>query len=599
MLLIAKRKLSILFFSFLISIGFAQNHDEIIIQSHNDYKQKTPFWTAYTSGLNLIEADVFLKKGKLYVAHENGEIEKHKTLEALYLKPLLQVSSKDEDLHKDIILMIDVKTEAVSTLTKIQETLQNYPQIINHKHIKIVISGNRPNSDVYHTYPAYISFDYQEIEEPIAPENLEKVALVSTSFNQYSEWNGKGRLTHHDYEKVTNVIHKGKKLHKPFRFWGTPDSKTAWRIFTELGVDVINTDMPKRCAEYVHSLVHRTTKPLVVSKVYQPTFKNDGAQTQVKNVVLLIGDGNGLSQISSATLANKGVLTLTQLKKIGLIKTQSADDFTTDSAAAGTALATGQKTNNRAIGTDVNGDPLKNITELLHQKGFSTGCITTDEITGATPSSFYAHQKDRSQKEEIAEDLLTSDLDFFAGGGAKTFKKLEIKKQFSIVNHVDELTNSKAKRAGLFFSKGGVPSIITNRGNLLAETTKAGLQFLKQKEKPFFLMVEAAQIDSFGHSNNTEGIVNEGVDFDRAITEAIKFADENEGTLVIVTADHETSGFSVSSGDVQEHKIEGGFVSHDHTGTMVPIFAYGPQSDNFSGVYENNLVFKKIVEVLK
>ncbi|HEX9600859.1 MAG TPA: alkaline phosphatase, partial [Mariniflexile sp.] len=131
-----------------------------------------------------------------------------------------------------------------------------------------------------------------------------------------------------------------------------------------------------------------------------------------------------------------------------------------------------------------------------------------------------------------------------------------------------------------------------------ANATKHGLDYLKKKNNPFFLMVEAAQIDSFGHANNTAGIVAETIDFDKAITEALIFADENPGTLVIVTADHETSGFSIPQGNIETHKIEGDFNTHDHTGTMVPLFAYGPQSQEFQGVYENNEVFFRILKVL-
>ena len=125
-------------------------------------------------------------------------------------------------------------------------------------------------------------------------------------------------------------------------------------------------------------------------------------------------------------MANGGQLTLTQLKSIGFLKTQSEDDFTTDSAAGGTALATGKKTYNRAIGVDVDGNTIKNITEILDEHSFASGCITTDHITGATPAAFYAHQKDRSEIEKIAEDLAKSKLSLFVGGGKKDFSSNKI-----------------------------------------------------------------------------------------------------------------------------------------------------------------------------
>ncbi len=133
---------------------------------------------------------------------------------------------------------------------------------------------------------------------------------------------------------------------------------------------------------------------------------------------------------------------------------------------------------------------------------------------------------------------------------------------------------------------------------MLSEATRNGLQFFQNKNKPFFLMVEGAQIDSNGHLNNVSGIVSEGIDFDKAITEAVKFADKIGNTLVIVTADHETSGFSIPQGNLENNMIEGDFTTHDHTGTMIPIFAYGPHSQEFQGVYENSELFGKILKVL-
>lgn len=577
--------------------GFAQNSNSVLIHSHNDYLQNVPFWVAFSNGLNSIEADIFLVNDSLMVAHTKAEINKKYTLKNLYLNPLKNAIANHNSSITNLNLFLDVKQNAEKTLTKIISVLNEYPSIVKHPDIKIIISGSRPASKYYKNYPDFIYFDHQNLNEKLSPENLKKVAMVSTSFKDFSKWGGKGRLTHTDYRRVDSVIKIAKKYNKPFRFWATPDSKTAWRTFIDLGVNVINTDMPNRCSNYVNSLEKNRKNFTLKSPVYKPTFKLDGANKKVKNIILLIGDGNGLSQISAATFANKGELTLTQLKNIGFIKTQSADDFTTDSAAAGTALATGEKTNNRAIGTNIYGKPINSITDVLSNNGYKTGIITTDEITGATPAAFYAHQVDRSMDFEIASDLIKSNLNFFAGGGQASFKNVNLSETFEIFP-LNEIEFTKAKRVGVFFSENSVPSIMTGRENLLANTTEKAIKFLNKSNEPFFLMVEAAQIDSFGHHNNTEGIVTEAIDFDRAITEAIKFADTNQETLVIITADHETSGFSVSSGDVNHSIIEGDFISYDHTATMVPIFAYGPKSNEFQGIYENNEVFSKIFKVI-
>ena len=449
----------------------------------------------------------------------------------------------------------------------------------------------------YKKYPSFIYFDYQSLA-PISNEAWEKVALISLPYSDYSVWNGKGRMVSAELNKVEAVVNKAHNYNKPFRFWGTPDSKSAWKAFYNIGVDFINTDNPYDCERYLSSIQHRESLTTIFSEVYNPSFVSDEASSKVENVILLIGDGNGLTQISAAALANGGNLTLTKLKNIGLIRTQSADDFTTDSAAAGTALATGSKTNNRFIGVDSVGKPLDNITEVLYKHNYKTGVITTDAVTGATPSAFYAHRADRDSTAQIAADLWKSNLTLFVGGNKNHFNSIIKESPFTVIKDQTKIETSKADRIGYFIAENDVPSILDGRQNDLAELTKQSLGFLNKDNNPFFLMVEAAKIDSFGHTNNTGGIITEGIDFDRAITEAIKFADTHKNTLVIITADHETSGFGIPQGDIEKHQIEGDFLTHDHTGVMVPVFAYGPKSEVFSGVYENTEIYTKILEVL-
>ncbi|MBU3013098.1 alkaline phosphatase [Polaribacter vadi] len=571
----------------------------VTIHSHNDYKQSVPFWNAFANGATSFEADIFLKDSHLFVAHDLEDIRPSKTLVNLYLKPIENALKLEYQKDKKIILLIDIKSEAEATLNKLVTILKKHPTIINNKNIQIIISGNRPKAEEYVNYPDFIFFDYQELGTDITSEIWNKIGMVSLNFKRFSEWNGKGRLTHNDEKRVVNVIAKAKKTNKPFRFWASPDSKRAWRVLSDMGVDIINTDHPFKCVTYFKTLSNRVVISDTFSDVYHPTFKADQKDLPVKNIILLIGDGNGLAQISSTALVNNGELSLTQLKSIGFIKTQAADDFTTDSAAAGTALATGVKTNNRAIGTDVHQKPIKNITEILNEQKFSTACISTDNILGATPASFYAHAIDRSDDPTIAKDLINSKLNLFIGGGGAAFKDSSIEDNFNILSSISDLKNITNDKVGIFMSEHGMKSIRDGRGNMLADATKFGLEFLNKKNQPFFVMIEAAKIDHAGHSNDTAGILAESIDFDKAISEALIFADNNPETLVIITADHETSGFSIPQGDVKKHEIEGYFASYDHTAIMVPIFAYGAQSKEFQGVYENNEVFHKILKVLK
>lgn len=565
------------------------------VHSHNDYEQKIPFWYALGSGANSIEVDVFLENNELFVAHDKKNMTKKRTFESLYLNPIDKALGMNMITQESLQILIDIKTDAKTTLRQIVKSIEKYPTLTAQKKVSFVISGNQPKPEEYASYPEFIVFDYQKLDN-LTADQWKKVALVSLSFPQYSKWNGKGGLTEEDLPKITEVIKKAKSFGKPFRFWAIPDGKTSWEFFTHNGVDFINTDHPKECVEYVNSLEKRTFKNNLFSEVYQPKFSYLGKNVPVKNVILLIGDGNGLSQISSSVLANKGELTLTQLKNIGLIKTSSTDNFTTDSAAGATAFATGKKTKNRFIGVDSEGQKTANLTEILSEKGFSTGIITTDEIVGATPSAFYAHQKDRGMEKEIAQDLPKSKLTFFAAGGKSKVSGLH---DFKLAESTKQVAESKADRLAYYLSDNSVPQVLKGRGNLLAETVESGLQFLKSKKKPFFIMIEAAQIDSGGHSNNVGTIVTEGIDFDRAITKAVQFADQNPGTLVIITADHETGGFSIPHGDLKTSTIEGDFTTDDHSATLIPVFSYGSGSEIFTGVYENNEIFHKILKALK
>ncbi|MBC6999067.1 alkaline phosphatase [Cytophaga sp. FL35] len=572
-----------------IQLSFAQNSTSFKVHSHNDYLQDVPFWKAFSAGANSVEADLFLVNDSLFVAHTASEIEEHRDFERLYLQPIQRNLEYGKGFDTPFQLLVDIKSEAKPTLEKLITVLNNYPKITSNKNISIVISGNRPEPKDYVNYPDFIWFDYQSVQPLENQKIMDKIALVSLSFKRVTAWNGKGRLTKGDLEKVTSVIEKAHKLGKPFRFWATPDSKTAWKALAHLGVDYINTDMPFECVAYISTLPEREYQNQVFSEVYKPTFASDQKKSKVKNVILLIGDGNGLTQISATALANNGETTLTQLKSIGFLKTQSADDFTTDSAGAGTALATGHKAPNRAIGMTANGK-VENITEILNKEGFVSGLITTDEISGATPSSFYAHQIDRSLSDGIRKDLEKSHIAVIASTDrSESFKD----SKYTFVKTPEELASLTNTYIGFLMGK-----VDDKEEKELAITTKNILKYLENTKNPFFLMVEGAKIDSHGHTNEIDGVINEGIGFDQAIAETLKFADQNKNTLVVITADHETGGLTIPQGKMDAHEIEGDFTTHDHTGVMVPIFAYGPQSQLFQGVYENNEVFHKILEAL-
>ncbi len=199
----------------------------------------------------------------------------------------------------------------------------------------------------------------------------------------------------------------------------------------------------------------------------------------------MIGDGNGLAQISAGLFVNGGKLNLAQLKNLGLIKTQAADDFTTDSAAGATAFATGKKTNNRALSVDTSGKPLSNLPEILAEYNFNSGIITTDQLTGATPASFYAHHSERDDLDQIASYLPNSKLDLFIGGGRNSFAdKIDAIQAsgFEMLGNLDDLALSKADRIGYFSSIGSNPSMEKGRGDFFNKKCNGSIRlFLRVK----------------------------------------------------------------------------------------------------------------------
>lgn len=331
-------------------------------------------------------------------------------------------------------------------------------------------------------------------------------------------------------------------------------------------------------------------------------------KSKPKNVILMIGDGMGVSQIYAGLTANQGDLFLSNFKNIGFQTTFSADKYITDSAAGGTALASGSKTYYGAIGVDVDTIPLENIRERCEKMGKATAVVSTSAVTHATPASFVAHQPSRGMYEEIAADFLKSNIDLFIGGGYKHFTErkderdliLELKdKGYQVLTNIEEIENfQNGKLAGLLADE-HLPSIAEGRKNMLEIATNTALSVLAANKEGFFIMIEGSQIDWGGHQNNTNYITTEVLDFDKAIGEALKFAAYDKETLIIVTADHETGGFAIKGGNMKTGNVVGEFCTGGHTGVMVPVFAFGPGAEKFRGFYDNTDIPKKIMELLE
>ena len=326
----------------------------------------------------------------------------------------------------------------------------------------------------------------------------------------------------------------------------------------------------------------------------------EGIRTSPKNVIFMIGDGMGLSHVHAAMTVSQKKLNLQKLPVIGLQKTESSDNYITDSAASATALASGEKTKNGVIGINPEGAFTESIMEFLIKQGFKTGLIATNTITHATPAAFIAHQPDRNMYEEIAADISNSGIDIIIGGGLKHFTdradKLNLvekmKKQgYDFFEDVSQIDSSRDKILALT-ANSHMPFKINGRGDFLPVAVEKALHSLdKDDDKGFFLMVEGSQIDPACHNNNQEQFMAEMLDFDKAIGVALDFARENGETLVVVTGDHETGGVTVLKGNYETGEVKVNFSTKGHTGVMVPVYSYGPRSEVFSG-FLNNTDFK-------
>ena len=344
---------------------------------------------------------------------------------------------------------------------------------------------------------------------------------------------------------------------------------------------------------------------LIISLFVLSCNKQEDNQKKAKNIILLIGDGMGVTQIYAAMSVADTTLHIEQFKNIGFHKTYSASDYITDSGAGGTALATGVKTKNTSIGVDTSGNPLKNILDYAKENNLATGLVSTSAITHATPASFIAHEKYRYDYENIAKDFLDFDIDLFIGGGKAYFDN-----RSDSLNLIDSLNNKGYQvidgyknidptvdgKLAVFTAEKHNPEFRNDREDMLPVSTEKAIEILNKDTEGFFLMVEGSQIDWGGHDNDIEYVVTEMIDFDNAIGKALEFAKKDGETLVIVTADHECGGLTITGGSLVNKTIETHFSTDDHTPVMVPVFAYGPGANNFGGIYENTDVFVKMLE---
>ncbi|PLV58745.1 alkaline phosphatase [Thermotoga sp. KOL6] len=401
--------------------------------------------------------------------------------------------------------------------------------------------------------------------------------------------------------------------------------------------------------------------------------------SQVKNVIYFIGDGMGLAHAYLTSMIEGRPLSFMKTPYVGLVKTHSANSWVTDSAAAGTALASGFKTNNGMINILPDGTIVPTIFEVAKAYGVKTGIIVTCRVTHATPAAFYAHVKSRGEENEIAKQLIESEtIDVVMGGGWANFLPkslggkrndeldlIEIarEKGYAYVTTKSDLMQlpADAEKVLALFAPSHLAPASERSGDqpMLYEMVEKALEILSKDNEPFFLMVEGSQIDWEAHGNDVYGVWKEVLEFDKAVQVALDFALRRGDTLVVVTADHETGGLGLSAGDymVDVEKIRGftktadwimanystadkesfkeaikeyfgltlsdedlerisaskkpsaelgkilsekvnvGWTTTSHSGVPVPVYAFGPGAENFTGFLDNTEIPRIIMRL--
>ena len=363
------------------------------------------------------------------------------------------------------------------------------------------------------------------------------------------------------------------------------------------------------------------------------------------NVIYLIGDGMGFGAVSSLLLTSDEQTGFEMAPVIGLNETCSANNYVTDSPAGGTALATGTRTCNGFLGVGPDSLQLTSILKKAQKMGKKTGIVVNTTLTEATPGAFYAGVTSRKDSYTIAKQFTESGVDIAIGAGLTAFinrpdsidlTAVLIDKGYDVYLNWKQVLNTQSEKFVGILQMSDVhrrnkPSTKTASAADGAEVclaaqlaateadsdttrfsepdmylAKACIKTLEQLEKNapkgFFLMVESAIIDGYGHNNDAEGMVEEMHEFDRTLKALIAYVNKHPNTLLVVTADHETGGTCVSYKSHPVNQPEGmqlSFNTKGHSGTVVPIFAYGAGAENFAGIFKNKNIPGIIEELIK
>ena len=337
---------------------------------------------------------------------------------------------------------------------------------------------------------------------------------------------------------------------------------------------------------------YATPNPYEIVDVTMPPVDNE-----VRNVIIMIGDGMGLEQVSCAWVVNHGKLNLDRFPTVGLSRTYCTNELITDSGAGGTALAAGMKTGYSHVGTAADSTDIPSVLVKAQELGKKTGVVVTCHFADATPCDFCCHNEYRYNQDDLIADYVTCGVDYLAGGGLDWFTVnrkdgRDITKEMAAAGYTVALTEEELLKADLpvigILAPDNLP-IAMERGDLYRRSVARGLDILSREsgDKGFVMMLEGSCIDDWLHGNDIGKAMEELLDFDRTIGDVLQWAAADGHTLVVVTADHATGCLTLQDGSLEKGEIGVHFASESHNGIAVPVYAWGPGSNAFTGIREN------------
>jgi alkaline phosphatase len=333
-----------------------------------------------------------------------------------------------------------------------------------------------------------------------------------------------------------------------------------------------------------------------------------------RNVVLFIGDGMGLGQVSAASdlLEYPGSTpAMIDTPHVALVRSWVADNLAPDSASSGTALATGFKTRKKAVGVLEDGRVVRNLFEVARDHGRATGVITTSGVVDATPATFTVHVEWRDDYHEIFEKILASGTDLLIGGDWTHFSKarknpayldllaraeeLGHEHGYQVIRDPNSIDTAELPLLALFPPR---PSGGNSHGPPLAASALRAIELLREDPEGFLLLVECEITDEFGHLNNIEEVMKGIRELNDAVAAVLEVTGGDGETLVVVTADHDTGTLAIVEGDYEEGRVTVRWATGDHSTQWLPLFAFGPGAERFTGVLDNTEVGQLIAQAL-